>query len=300
MSKEEAKNIEYHYPIKIVCGDSVSKGKNNGIVAPGKYFTAVNVHNPSLTKTVTFRRKVAIALPGAKPGPVSGFLKATLKPDEALEVDCPDLMKQAPGRATFIKGFLVIISPVELDIVAVYTASGSCCEGVVSMHTERVPGRRMRIPCEDLDLTLNTGKANWMVVERPKPDVKEPEPVNQVPMKPSSWKDLPATDWVTSGPAKSGTYRFELCFCLCDGFEDALLKLDVRTDNDAKLLLNGQLIGSTPFNSFSRPATHLEISDQSMFRPGDNCLEVQVNNQSGPTGFSLAGFMAAKRGRCPE
>jgi hypothetical protein len=209
-------------------------------------------------------------------------------------------MKQAPGRATFIKGFLVIISPVELDIVAVYTASGSCCEGVVSMHTERVPGRRMRIPCEDLDLTLNTGKANWMVIERPEPNVTEPEPVNQVPMKPPAWKDLPATDWVTSGPAKSGTYRFQLCFCLCDGFEDAMLRLQVRTDNGGKVLLNGNLLGNTANNSFSRPATFLEVSDQALFRPGENCLEVEVHNSSGATGLSLAGSLAAKRGRCPE
>jgi hypothetical protein len=42
------------------------------VVAPGRYFTAINVHNPGYT-LARLRKKVAVALPGEKAGPVSRF-----------------------------------------------------------------------------------------------------------------------------------------------------------------------------------------------------------------------------------
>src|SRR5262245_45056441 len=53
----------FQYAVKFVCGKSAGE-----VVAPGVYFTAVNVHNPTY-KTIQFRVKVAVALPGLKPGP---------------------------------------------------------------------------------------------------------------------------------------------------------------------------------------------------------------------------------------
>ncbi len=57
----------FQYAVKFVCGKSEGK-----IVAPGKYLTAINVHNPT-EKKIGFRKKFAIALPHEKPGPVSKF-----------------------------------------------------------------------------------------------------------------------------------------------------------------------------------------------------------------------------------
>ena len=124
----------FEYAVKVVCGRSTGE-----VVAPGAYFTAVNIHNPG-RKATAFRVKFAGALPGLKPGPVSGFHDAKLGPDEALEVDCPDIRNIARARDPFLKGFLVIESPTELDVVAVYTAAGR--EGdVEALHMERVPPR---------------------------------------------------------------------------------------------------------------------------------------------------------------
>ena len=67
-------------------------------------------------------------------------LNAELGPDEALEIDCPDISKLAHTDAGFLKGFVVIESEVELDVVAVYTAAGRD-EQVETLHTERVPAR---------------------------------------------------------------------------------------------------------------------------------------------------------------
>src|SRR5262249_51569475 len=45
----------FEYAVKFVCGKSEGK-----IVAPGEYFTAINVHNPNDEKPVGFRKKFAI------------------------------------------------------------------------------------------------------------------------------------------------------------------------------------------------------------------------------------------------
>lgn len=133
-----AEGASFQYAAKVVCGTSAGD-----VVAPGVYFTAINVHNPSQT-TVQFRWKVAVARPGAKTGPVSKFFEARLGPDEALEIDCPDIMKRVRTK-DFLKGFVVIESGLELDVVAVYTA---CPERgqVATLHTERVPPRRLAKP----------------------------------------------------------------------------------------------------------------------------------------------------------
>jgi hypothetical protein len=128
------KRVTFQYAAKTICGRS--KGD---VVAPGLYFTAVNVHNPE-RKDIRFAVKFARALPGLKAGPVSAWHKVGLGPDEALEIDCPDISKLAKTRSEFLKGFLVLESQTELDVVAVYTAAGSDGE-VATLHTERVPPR---------------------------------------------------------------------------------------------------------------------------------------------------------------
>ncbi len=124
----------FQYAVKFMCGKSAE------VVAPGAYFTAINVHNPT-NEAIHFRKKVAVALPGEQPGPVSGFSDSKLGPDQALEIDCRDIRRYAHTEAEFLKGFVVIESDVALDVVAVYTAAG--IEGqVVTIHTERVAPRR--------------------------------------------------------------------------------------------------------------------------------------------------------------
>jgi CARDB protein len=128
----------FQYAVKFVCG----KGDQR-VVALGDYFTAINVHNPNETD-VSFRKKFAIALPGEKPGPISKFYDARLKPDEAFEIDCPDIFQLTSSTVPFIKGFAVIETPQELDIVAVYTAAGRS-GGVETMDVETFTPRRMGV-----------------------------------------------------------------------------------------------------------------------------------------------------------
>ena len=125
--------LALQYAVKFICGKP-----NAPVVAPGVYFTAINVHNPG-DKAVAFRKKIAVALPGEKVGKVSKFFAAKLGPDEVMEIDCPDILKHAEARG-FLKGFVVIETPSDLDVVAVYTAAGATGQ-VETLFIERVAAR---------------------------------------------------------------------------------------------------------------------------------------------------------------
>jgi hypothetical protein len=96
-------------------------------VKPGNYATAVNIHNFHNGQTVTIAKKAVIANPeNQPPGQISKFQRVTLGPDQALEVDCPDIASLLANPTTvlppFIKGFVEIISPQTLSVTGVYTA----------------------------------------------------------------------------------------------------------------------------------------------------------------------------------
>jgi hypothetical protein len=128
-------SLAFEYAVKIVCGTPETKA-----LAPGLYFTAINVHNPG-SDTVVFRKKFATTLPNEQPGPISPFSSNYLVPDQALEIDCSDIFHHA-RLVRWAKGFAVIQSPRPLDIVAVYTALGAEKQ-VEVLALERVPARRM-------------------------------------------------------------------------------------------------------------------------------------------------------------
>ena len=147
------------YSAKFLCGPAFGKEG----VQRGSYSTAINVHNPH-NGTVILHKKAVIANREDDPrGKISAFRRVKLGPDEAIEIDCIDIVdllgsQQTPTRLTapsleiatpaqeeepepatatldtsairpvtsligFIKGFVVIYSTAPLDVVAVYTAS---------------------------------------------------------------------------------------------------------------------------------------------------------------------------------
>jgi len=138
-------NFKFEYAAKFVCGlATMAAGTIPGTlpVAPGQYYTAINVHNPSTTEVNQIQKRFVIALPGENVGRKSGFTQEVLRADDAMEIDCPDIARRLDvGIGRFVKGFVVIRSTAELDIVAVYTTATSPTGPVVSMTTERVPKR---------------------------------------------------------------------------------------------------------------------------------------------------------------
>ena len=79
----------FQYAVKFICGKADGR-----FLAPGVYFTAINVHNPSRAVS-SFLKKVASTLTGERTGRVSPFFEARLQADEALEIECPDILQHA-------------------------------------------------------------------------------------------------------------------------------------------------------------------------------------------------------------
>jgi hypothetical protein len=131
----------FEYAVKIICG---SPPPERAAVAPGTYFTAINIHNPNPNPidTVFFRKKFALTAARERPGPVSSFSVNELVSDRALEIDCTDVFVRARVKG-FAKGFAVIQSPAVLDVVAVYTAAGSTGQ-IETLDLERVPPRMVK------------------------------------------------------------------------------------------------------------------------------------------------------------
>lgn len=145
----DAIKTEFQYAVKAIC--SLLGTFGDGFLANGVYRTVINVHNPR-DKTIRFARKVALAGEiGTEPSEfsVTAYKAATLGPDGAVAIDCGDIANfYCPTPQGFcvdftaIDGFVVINSPVELDVVAVYTARGAQTE-VQSVEVESIPPRRL-------------------------------------------------------------------------------------------------------------------------------------------------------------
>jgi hypothetical protein len=161
-AQEPAPCLEYREggseEVKWICPDStVPAGANGAQVVRGLYATAINVYNPTLPKgtndgSVVFGKKVAVALPWQKSGPVSHFERAVLRSGHAFEIDCEELaakvLETFPGGTgtpppfpVFLKGFLVIMSPAELDVTAVYS-SRPLTSGISTIDVEVIEPRK--------------------------------------------------------------------------------------------------------------------------------------------------------------
>jgi hypothetical protein len=140
---------EFQYAAKLIC--SALLPHQDGDLARGIYRTAINIHNPTEEK-ITFAFKVAVA-GGVNDPPsdfgVTAFRPVTLLPDGAVEITCFDALgffcPTPQGLCidfAFLNGFAVLKTPVELDVVGVYTARHTDSE-VETMDLERVKPRKI-------------------------------------------------------------------------------------------------------------------------------------------------------------
>jgi hypothetical protein len=160
----------YVYAAKFLCGELKPTTGREGPVEPGRYATAINLHNPH-SYPVAIRKKAILLYNGEKPEeaverpipPTHGdrTIIKELGPDWGLEIDCFDirdlLLRDASGNPgpqapIFIKGWVVIETLIDaaLDVVAVYTAEPlGPARGPaqsISITTDRVPGTRTLLP----------------------------------------------------------------------------------------------------------------------------------------------------------
>lgn len=121
------------YSVKFICGKGDGK-----CATEGEYFTAINVYNP-MTGGVGFKKKFAVALPEGKAGKATRFFGAELGADQTFEIDCQNILEHAEAEG-FLKGFVVIQSSSQLDIVSVHAATGATGD-LEAMNVERYKPR---------------------------------------------------------------------------------------------------------------------------------------------------------------
>lgn len=296
------------YATKFICGVAppVASSTTNPVAARGRYFTAINVHNPARAATATVFKKFTVGLPAEQVGAVTQYFEMTLGGDETMQVDCGDIARhlgQPPDA--FLEGYAVIESVRELDVVAVYTAGTGTGSDVASIHTERVQPRRMP-PCGNLALSLNTGisgSAVWTLVAAPSgpvpraPDVLPANPYFPLPS--SLW--LSGTSTNPTQQQKGGVWEYETCFCVCPGASRVSLNLTgVKVDDDSQFFLNGNLLGSISTQNPPLTAiTNVNNNAAAHFRPGRNCLRVKVvNTIGGFSGLDLVGTINGAGAAC--
>ncbi|MEW6737871.1 MAG: hypothetical protein AB1489_41720, partial [Acidobacteriota bacterium] len=145
------------YAVKFVYGKSYGKE-----LAPGTYFTEITIHNPS-DHTVSLKKKTALALLGERAGPVSQFTDIVLGPDEVVTLNQVDI-NAANITDEIVRGFIIIESDTELDIVALYTVAGGDGE-VKTLNTERIlPGGRRTEKRESTNIIIPPPKPNLFAV----------------------------------------------------------------------------------------------------------------------------------------
>jgi hypothetical protein len=294
--------VDFQYAVKIVCGLIRTTQQPPNPLPPGRYSTATNVHNPSRCDTVMLRWKVAIGLPGLKVGPVSDFADASLGPDEALEIDCSDVMARFRGgdvsALPYIKGWVIIESPAQLDVVAVYGTATGPTENVNAFHTERVEPRCIPV-CDNFVLDISTGVADWYVkgpaagAGFTQPTLSPPDPV-------SPWANPPTGSlWLVPGSLRDeGDYTYRLKFKLCSGFRNPSLSLNLLADDYANVYLNGHQLPPVQTGGLNF-ATPVGFATNTFFKAGDNELTIVVHNKrETPTGLALHGAIEVANGLC--
>ena len=127
-----------------------------------------------------------------------------------------------------------------------------------------------------------------------------PRPAQTIVPHPA-WATIPGTRWIsaTTG-ATNGWYCYKYCFCLDPRFKNAALTMSLLADDYAEVYLNGVQVGKTPNGwAFLGPPTQLFVTNQALFKPCENCIEIRVLNAGGViTGMDVKGTITAEDGLC--
>ncbi len=134
------------YSVKVVCGTIPAPSPNLSLNV-GRYFTSVNVHNPSLRRNAELWYKAVVSEKPPKGGKPSAFKKAELMPDYALEIDCEAVRELVSASSAFVEGWVVILTRSDLDVSPVYTAgSTATIYPVQSIDVETVRPLKVHSP----------------------------------------------------------------------------------------------------------------------------------------------------------
>lgn len=152
--------MPFLYSVKFLCGFQAAPDPNGASacasVQPARYSTEINIHNFDKTKRAKVEKSVLLLVRngealGREPRTVKAepFDQIEIPPREATMDDCCLLSeKLGLNPKTISIGFLQIVSSLELNVTAVYTASVSGsglppAGGSISIDIETVAGRKI-------------------------------------------------------------------------------------------------------------------------------------------------------------
>ena len=141
------------YSVKFVCGiqnPPPASAPQCTPVRQGAYATEINIHNFQPQKEAVIEKRAMVLIHNDVPdGREPKFVKArpfdqiTLPPDSATMDDCCGLADKLQFNAAHLNiGFLEIVSTVELNVTAVYTAT-DLKSASISIEVESISGRKV-------------------------------------------------------------------------------------------------------------------------------------------------------------
>jgi hypothetical protein len=143
------------YSVKFICGEQKDDCCGCTPVQPGRYSTEINIHNPEDKNAPVLKRAIPLVLAGAVLGREPKFKQPTTRelirlPAHAATMDdCCHLLETLlgappPSSVPLTIGILEIISTVQLNVTAVYTASDGN-GGRPSIDVEQVTPKVIKI-----------------------------------------------------------------------------------------------------------------------------------------------------------
>jgi len=160
----------WSFAAQFICGEQPAEVAGQPIageppVKPGNYATQISVHNPHYLGPIQVRKKVVLLIDRgtpvghapdtATPQPFSPMFE--LPDDSATMEDCNSIWDSLnPGIAPptpmpLMTGYLVVVSPANLDVVSVLTATTSTSNlepAGITMQTTMVEPKRVLIAAE--------------------------------------------------------------------------------------------------------------------------------------------------------
>ena len=154
----------WSYAAKFVCGQQAplpQGAPGEPVVKPGNYASDINIHNPSYRLVKLDKKFIVMVENGqaiaAEPQSTEPrrIITMTLGADMATMDDCNTLWKYifptgVPSPRPLTVGYLVILSPTDLDVDVVYTAAApgdvATLQQSDSIDVERVTGKRIFVP----------------------------------------------------------------------------------------------------------------------------------------------------------
>ena len=295
----------FRYAAKFACGLLDIPHNPNELLISGRYFTTINVHNPQEVP-VSIRKRFSFGLGFERVGPLSDGFSTELGPARTLDIQCADIMNHS-RNPTANTGFALIESPVELDVVSLYSAGPSTGQ-VSTLHSERVPARQIPgpsfTPCTDnaFGVDLSTGTGTWTVTPPTGTAV-----VASTVIPSTAWGMVTGAAWIGLSPVAQpgGNFVFETCFCRC---QTSLTSIELQglADNLGSITLNGAPVYTTLGFGPAPPSPVTTVTNQALFLVGRNCLVATVRNissGSNPMGLALRALVTGGQstnanGRC--